>query len=69
MFDGSNNVRTVINGEKIWFIAKDIADVLGYSDTQVMTRRLDDDEKGMQNLETLGGIQQVSTINESGLYS
>ena len=34
-----------------------------------MTRRLDDDEKGMQNLQTLGGMQNLTVISESGLYS
>lgn len=59
---------TIINGEP-WFVAKDVADILGYSDTQAMTRRLDDDEKGMQDLHTLGGVQSVTIINESGLYN
>ena len=31
--------------------------------------RLDDDEKGVSSIDTLGGNQQLSTINESGLYS
>ena len=34
-----------------------------------MTRSLDDDEKGVQVLHTLGGSQQVSVVSESGLYS
>ncbi|MGE4302186.1 MAG: BRO family protein [Victivallaceae bacterium] len=52
-----------------WFVALDIAEALGYSTTQALTRRLDDDEKGMRILHTLGGVQSVTTINESGLYS
>ena len=40
-----NEVRVVdINGEP-WFVAKDVAEVLGYSETNRMTARLDDDEK------------------------
>lgn len=62
-------VRTVLIGDDVWFIAKDIAIILGYSDTQAMTRRLDDDEKGMQKIHTLGGDQNMSIINESGLYN
>lgn len=31
--------------------------------------RLDDDEKGVSSIHTPGGLQQVSTVNESGLYS
>ena len=51
-----------------WFIAKEVAAVLGYSDAEAMTRRLDDDEK--QNLQIVGfGPRGVTIINESGLYS
>ena len=62
-------VRTVLIGDDVWFIAKDVAIILGYFDTQAMTRRLDDDEKGMQKIHTLGGDQNMSIINESGLYN
>lgn len=34
-----------------------------------MTRTLDDDEKGLQTVQTPGGKQELVTINESGLYS
>lgn len=52
-----------------WFTAKDVAQVLDYSSTQAMTRSLDDDEKGMQIVHTLGGDQNVTIISEAGLYS
>lgn len=64
-----NGVRVIELDGNAWFAAKDVAEILGYSDTQVMTRRLDDDEKGMQKLHTLGGEQELSIINESGLYN
>lgn len=32
-------------------------------------RHLDDDEKGMSTIQTLGGSQRVSTVNESGMYA
>lgn len=52
----SNPIRVITadNGEA-WFIAKEIADVLGYSDAFEMTKKLDDDEK--QNLQIAGGLQ------------
>lgn len=34
-----------------------------------MTRHLDDDERGLSTVQTLGGPQSVIVINESGLYS
>lgn len=51
-----------------WFVAGDIADVLGYRKANDMTRSLDDDEKGAHILRTLGGDQTVTIISESGLY-
>lgn len=52
-----------------WFVAKEVSGVLGYSEASAMTRSLDDDEKGLQVLQTQGGTQRVIVINESGLYS
>lgn len=54
------------NGQA-WFIAGDVCKALGIHPTA--TRRLDDDEKGLRTMQTLGGPQQVTVINESGLYS
>jgi anti-repressor protein len=64
----TTEVRTVLVDGEPWFVAADIAQVLGYSATAAMTRSLDDDEKGMQNLHTLGGEQQFTVISEPGLY-
>lgn len=52
-----------------WFMAGDVAGILGYRDALNMVRMLDDDEKGTHIVSTLGGDQEVSTINESGLYA
>lgn len=62
-------VRTVMIDSEIWFVAKDVASALGYSVATDMTRNLDEDEKDMQTLHTLGGNQKLTIINESGLYS
>lgn len=64
------SVRSVLDehGEP-WFVASDVARVLGYSETSAMTRTLDDDEKGLRNLHTPGGEQSLVVISESGLYS
>lgn len=60
-------VVTDANGEP-WFIAKEVAAVLGYSDAFEMTKKLDEDEK--QNLQIAGfGPRGVTIINEAGLYS
>ena len=64
-----NPIRTVMKDSEIWFIANDVSKVLEYSETSAMTRHLDDDEKGLSIVQTLGGDQEVIIISESGLYS
>lgn len=62
-------VRTIeIDGEP-WFVASDIAKSLGYRMASDLTRRIDDDEKGTQKVSTSNGTQEMTIINESGLYS
>lgn len=68
-FNGSG-VRVITdNPDSPLWIASDVAKVLGYSATAAMTRTLDADEKGVHNLHTLGGVQEVTVITESGLYA
>ena len=62
-------VRILDKDGELWFVASDVASALEYSHTPHMLRHLDDDEKGVQIVDTLGGAQEVSTISESGLYS
>jgi prophage antirepressor-like protein len=62
-------VRALSRDGEPWFIAKDVAQILGYRDAEKMVRNLDDDEKDTQIVGTLGGDQAVLIINESGLYS
>lgn len=52
-----------------WFYAKDICEALGLSDRHKALAGLDDDEKGTNNVLTLGGTQSVLMVNESGLYA
>jgi anti-repressor protein len=60
-------IRTLnIDGEP-WFVAIDICNVLNIDSSQ--TRRLDNDEKGLYPIQTLGGEQKVSVVNEYGLYT
>jgi anti-repressor protein len=64
-----NPLRVINRDGEPWFVAKDVADILGYGLTTDMTRRLDDDEKGMQITHTPGGKQEMIIINEPGLYA
>ncbi|MHA7962816.1 BRO family protein [Paenibacillus sp. CAU 1782] len=64
---GESEVRTVMIEGEPWFVAKDVADVLGFSETAAMTRYLDDDE--VMSVKLAGMNMNSSTISESGLYS
>ena len=62
------NVRTVERDGEVWFVAKDVADILGFDDATHAVRGLDDDEKGLQKVETLKGMQDMTIVSEPGLY-
>lgn len=52
------------------FVCKDVAEVLGYIRTADAIRyHVDEEDKGVGKLETRGGIQKMTLINESDLYS
>jgi prophage antirepressor-like protein len=65
----AQTVRIVMMGDEPWFVAADVCEVLEIAETHRALARLDDDEKGRHTMTTPGGNQEVSTINESGLYS
>lgn len=63
-------VRVILKDGNPWFVAKDICDTLGYSNSRkTLADHLDDDEKGVTTSDTLGGSQKLTIINESGLYA
>ena len=64
-------IRT-LTGERgeVLFVGKDVATALGYSNTRkALHDHVDDEDKGVTKRDTLGGIQNLTVINESGLYS
>ena len=52
-----------------WFVAADVCAALELPDTHKAIARLDDDEKGRNSIPTPGGQQDMSVVNESGLYN
>ncbi|MDZ4533955.1 phage antirepressor [Bacillus cereus] len=63
-------VRTVVKGEDVWFVAKDVCDVLEIVNATRSLSRLDEDElHSMKVADSLGRSQDTNVINESGLYS
>lgn len=70
-FEYNHNPVRIIQGEggEPWFVAKDVCDVLGIKNSRHAVAKLDDDEKGVVQNDTLGGAQEMTTISESGLYA
>lgn len=62
-------VRAVLIDGEPWFVAVDVCKALDVGNSRQALTRLDDDEKGVISTDTLGGKQEMSIINEPGLYS
>ena len=63
-------IRTVLIGDEPYFVGKDVAEILGYSNTRdALAKRVDEEDKGVASCDTPGGKQDLTVINESGLYS
>ena len=65
----SVEVRTIQNDGEPWFVLKDVCNVLHIGNSRDVVARLDQDEKGVGQIDTLGGKQEMTIINESGLYN
>lgn len=62
-------VRTLVIDGEPWFVGKDVAEILGYSNTRkALADHVDEEDKGVTKCDTLGGVQDLTVINESGLY-
>lgn len=62
-------VRIVMVKDEPLFVAKDVCDVLGISNSRDAMNRLDEDEKAMSVLPTQFGKKSMNMVNESGLYN
>lgn len=64
------SIRTIIKDDEVWFVGKDVAYVLGYSNTPKAIRdHVDEDDKLTERIVLPGQNREVIIINESGLYS
>ena len=63
-------IRTLeINGEP-YFVGKDVAEILGYAEPRsAVSKKVDEEDKGVSKIATPSGTQEMTIINESGLYS
>lgn len=63
-------VRTLEVENKPFFVGKDVAEILGYKRTaDAIREHVDEEDKGVGKIQTRGGMQSVTLINESGLYA
>ncbi len=65
----TQSVRVLIIDGEPWFVAVDVCAALHINNNRMALERLDDDEKGVSVMDTPGGPQKMSIINESGLYA
>ena len=68
-YEGNNEVRTIEENGDIWFVAKDIAQALGYGrfDSNLI-KSVPEIWKGTKRIRTPGGMQAMTCISEQGLY-
>ncbi len=63
-------IRTIEKDGEPWFVGKDVAEVLGYSNTaDAVQKHVDDDDKLTSQIAIAGQNRNIIIINESGLYS
>jgi prophage antirepressor-like protein len=62
-------VRTVVKDNEPWFVAADVCEFFGVTNRNRVLQNLDEDEKGGTQIDTPGGVQTVTIINEAGLYT
>ena len=68
--DEFGQVRVLEKEGDPWFVGNDIATILGYADPRsTVVKKVDSEDKGVAKLETPGGMQEMTIVNESGLYS
>ena len=63
-------IRTIDQNGEPWFVGKDVAQALGYADPRsAISKKVDDLDRGVAKMATPSGEQEMTIINESGLYS
>lgn len=73
---GESTIRTIIRDDEPWFLASDICAILELGNVSMALKGnpktgnlgLDEDERGIMIHDTSGGPQEVSIVNEPGLY-
>ena len=66
---GDTSLRTVEKDGELWWVLRDVCNVLGIVKTDKVKTRLDEDERGTALVSTPSGEQIMTIVNEPGLYS
>ena len=64
-----HSIRTIVIKEEPWFIAKDVCDAIGLTNSRMSLLALDEDEKGVSLIYTPSGQQEMNIVSESGMYT
>lgn len=62
-------IRAVLVNDEPWFVGKDVCEAFGDTNYRRSLGNIDDCDKRTSQIETAGGMQNMTIINESGLYS
>lgn len=68
--DEFGTIRTLSINNEPWFVGKDVAEKLGYKEPRsAVSKKVENDDRGVAEMDTPSGKQNMTIINESGLYS
>ena len=67
--DQFGQIRTVVKDGAPLFVLKDVCNVFGEQNYRRVAQKLDDDEKGVSQIDTPGGAQSMILVTEAGLYT
>ena len=63
-------IRTLMIAGEPYFVGKDVASILGYKEPRsAVSKKVDEEDRGVSKIATPSGTQEMTVINESGLYS
>lgn len=68
LFEGEHLVRVIDQNGEPWFVGNDVCRCLGLKNPRTSLALLDEDEKGVHSIDTLGGLQEVIVVSEAGVY-
>jgi prophage antirepressor-like protein len=67
-YNEHQQIRVVVIDGEPWFVLADLCRVLGIANAGNVAARLDYDVKGIRSMDTPGGTQSLTIVNESGMY-